>query len=249
MTQDKKRIWFIDEMRGLVIILMIIYHALYDLVFVFHKSEINFYSPQLNIMQIFIATTFITLSGVVSNYSKNNLKRGFQCLGFGMALTVVTYLFMPSQVVIFGVLHVLGCCMIIYHFINNPLKKIPTVLGTVLFLILFLFTYNITSGYLGFFGSKMIELPSSLYTNDLLFIFGFPTPQFRSSDYFSLIPWVFLFLCGSYIGNLFKQNKMPKFFYTCHVKPLAFLGQHSLIIYLFHQPVTYGILYLCFNIF
>lgn len=247
MLETQKRVWFLDELRGLVILLMIFYHTLYDIVFVFEKSTMNFYSPVLNLIQMFIATTFVTLSGIVSNYSKNNLKRGIQCLFFALILSLVTYFVMPSQIVIFGVLHLLGCCMLIYHFIQKPLKKIPVFVGAIIFLMLFAFTYNITSGFLGLFGIPMIHLSPTLYRYKLLSIMGFPSSEFHSSDYFPIIPWIFLYIFGTYVGIFFKSNRAPHFFYKPHIKPLAFLGRHSLLIYLLHQPVTYGILYLFFN--
>lgn len=249
MFKTDARVCFIDELRGLVIILMIFYHSLYDIVFVFYKSDIDFYSKSLNLTQLFIATTFVCLAGIVSNYSKNNLKRGIECLAFGFLLTLITHFIMPSQLIVFGVLHLLGTSMIIYHFLKKVLKKIPTFIGTIIFLLLFSFTYSMPYGYMGFFGNRMLVLPPDLYTVPFLFLFGFPSPSFRSSDYFPIFPWIFLFICGTFIGNLFREDRMPEFFYKPHIKPLAFLGRHSLIIYLIHQPVIYGSLYLAFNIF
>ena len=68
-----------------------------------------------------------------------------------------------------------------------------------------------------------------------------------SSDYFSLFPWFFLFLSGYFlyrivfekgIANQLKECKTGNTFFD-------FLGRHSLILYLLHQPFLYLLLKLC----
>jgi uncharacterized membrane protein len=101
---------------------------------------------------------------------------------------------------------------------------------------------------------KLVKLPRALYQmGDVGNFLGFTEPRFYSADYFSLIPWFFLFLAG-YFGYHWAMQKgaLEK---AAALKPLPklfgwvdFMGKHSLIIYMLHQPVIYGVLYLIFEL-
>ncbi len=140
---------------------------------------------------------------------------------------------------------------------------------------IFVVTYSVQRGFLGFFRKCIVPLPSWLYVNpvsSLTTFLGFMMPGFRSSDYFPLIPWFFLFLCGYFIGVLWKQKaagvkQSPGTMQSAGarqpvgvkqsaagatagkslpVRFLSFLGRHSLLIYMLHQPVIYGVVWLLF---
>ena len=59
----------------------------------------------------------------------------------------------------------------------------------------------------------------------------------------SILPWFFMFICGYYLGTYAKKNKFPQFFYNQHIRPLSVVGKYTLWIYIFHQPVIYGLFY------
>ena len=85
------------------------------------------------------------------------------------------------------------------------------------------------------------QLPDSLYANLLTAYLGFPGPGFYSTDYFSLIPWLFLFWAGFYLYKVVGRPRMePLRRSIC--PPLGWIGRHSLVIYMLHQPVLYGLL-------
>ena len=72
-------------------------------------------------------------------------------------------------------------------------------------------------------------------------------------DYMHLIPWMGVFLIGAAIGKVCytdKRSLFPKPSDTlCKIKaPIEFLGRHSLIVYLIHQPIGFVILYLFFHV-
>ena len=87
---------------------MIIYHAVWDLVYIFgcdwkwYKSDMAFYWQQS------ICWSFIFISGFCWKMSKRNLRRGLQVFGGGLVITFATLVFMPDSRVIFGVLTLIG---------------------------------------------------------------------------------------------------------------------------------------------
>ena len=237
-----RRIVLLDELRGLSVLLMVIYHGLYDLVFLFGLN-FPFFSWPMRYLQLYICSSFILISGICSRLSRNNVKRGLVVLAIALAMTVITRLFMPSQQILFGILHFLGIAMIIHGvFLNHPRKLLPNFWGALLHFALFAFTWGVSSGFVGFFGLIRLPLPSFLYQLPFLFPLGFPSAGFFSSDYFPLLPWIFLFFAGSYIGNTLRTDTLPLYFYRSHTAFLAFVGRHSLLIYVLHQPLLYGIM-------
>ncbi|MBP3485343.1 MAG: DUF1624 domain-containing protein, partial [Oscillospiraceae bacterium] len=101
-----------------------------------------------------------------------------------------------------------------------------------------LVTREVNSGYLGFEGARVLTLPRSLYRNYFTALLGFPQQGFYSTDYFSLLPWVFLFWTGYYLYRLRRQEP-PRL----SLPAVTALGRHSLLVYLLHQPVVYGVLW------
>ena len=113
---------------------------------------------------------------------------------------------------------------------------------------LFGITYGMNDGYVGFFGLELLELPSALYSNLVTTFFGFPDPWFWSSDYFSLFPWTFLYFTGYFVYRLWKAEQIPGA--NClnrKIPLLTWMGKHSLIIYMIHQPIIFGVLELVFS--
>lgn len=239
---DKKRIPFIDEIRGFAILMMVIFHTFYDLKYVFSIDIKWFNLESTKLWVLIFACIFIFVSGISSRFSRNNLKRGAICLFLGYGITVVTSLIEPDQTIVFGILSMLGCCMLIYGLLENWLEKIPAILGLILMPFLFIVTFTFSSGVIGFQNIFTYNLPEQIFNTAFLFPLGITSNGFSSADYYPIIPFIFMFLSGSYLGHFIKQNKMPKFFYNTHFKWLATIGKYTLWIYLLHQPVVYLIL-------
>lgn len=243
-----KRVPLLDEFRGLVILLMVFYHGAYDLVSIFGVDFPFFYSPFMNYLQVFTAGTFILVSGIACRFSRSNLKRGALAFGLGLAFTAVTALVMPSQLVMFGVLHLLGSCMMLFALLEPLLDRIRCpALGVALCVALQALLLHVPYGQLGY-PPFAVALPRALYDAKVLFWLGFPSATFYSSDYFPLIPWLFLFLAGSYLGVYFKNGSAPRFAYESHCKPLAAVGRRTIWIYLLHQPIIFGVLWVFFKL-
>jgi len=251
---------FIDNLRGFNLINMILFHGIWDLVYIF-GCDIKWFDSWIGVVwQIFIACTFVVIAGYCYGYSRNKLKHGLKVFIAGGIISLVTYIFMPENIIIFGVLTMLGSCMIIMVPTQKLLHKINAYIGFGVFLILFIMTYNISLGYIGIKSILSIDLPKRMYSNWISTFMGFPMDEFYSTDYFGIIPWFFLFVVGYYLKSIIDNLSLVKVINEAkekcedkgiHIKgrgPINWLGRHSLIVYMVHQPVVYGILALIFKI-
>ena len=168
------------------------------------------------------------------------MRRGAQVFGAGALVTAVTLLFMPEDRVIFGVLTFLGTAMLLTGVLEPLLKKIPPAAGLAVSAVLFALTYHLDERWLGF-GGLRLALPDAWYANYFTAFFGFLPFDFYSTDYFALLPWLFLFWAGYYLHKAVGRRRMePLRRSVCPA--LGWMGRHSLLLYLLHQPVIYGVL-------
>ncbi len=246
-SSSVRRVYLIDELRGLMVINMVIYHGIYNLVYMFgidmpwYRGPVGFYWQQI------VCGTFIVLAGMSCRFSSNNLKRGLLVFCCGLALSLITWIFMPQQLIAFGILHFMGSAMMIYSVCAPLLDRLTPAAGVGIFSVLFLLTRGIYYGRMGIPLLLEFSLPPELYSTPFLFMFGLPGPNFVSSDYFPLIPWLFLFLAGSFVGIWAKRRELPDHFYISHCPPLGAVGRKALIIYMLHQPILYGVMSLLFS--
>ena len=242
-----KRYTVIDCLRGLAVIAMIVYHTIWDLVYV-HGVEVgDFAQYNMNrfVFQRLIRWSFILLSGFCFRIGKRRLRRGLTVLGCGVIITLVTMVVMPEFAIHHGVLTFMGAAMVLTIPVDKLFRHIPGWLGIGLCLLLFFITQHIGNGILGI-GKWSILLPDGLYANYVTAFFGFPGLAFYSSDYVPLFPWLFGFWMGYFAYGCFEKWKLLRFLSCVRLKPLEWIGKNALIIYMLHQPVIYGVLYLIF---
>lgn len=245
----RERIHFIDILRGIAILFMIFNHVIFDLRFLFNYDWAReLYSDYAKFGYV-ASVNFILLAGVSSQLTRSNAARGAKLLVIAFFFTVVTLFITPEFPIYFGILHMLAVCMLIYSVIGKYLEKIPKWVGAVTSLIIFALLFNLPNGYLGFEGFFTVELPEFLYDSGSLYMYGFPSDNFAVSDYWPIFPWLFLYFVGTFLGGFVKENKLPKWTKKNICPPLAFLGRHSLIIYIVHQPIIYAIIYVLDIIF
>ncbi len=249
--QEKKRYYLLDVIRGITIISMILYHASWDIEYIFGQDLAVMGANSGYIWQQATCWSFILLSGFCWSMGKNPLKRGIVIFLWGAALTVATLIAMPQNRVLFGVLTFLGVASILMVALNPLLKRMPRVLGLCGSAFLFVILRNINSASLGFGDWRFFTLPSWLYQGDISAFFGFPGQGFHSTDYFSVFPWFFLFCVGYFFYHIatHRAEEFSKFWdiLSFDIKPLSFLGKHSLLIYILHQPIIFCVLYLWYN--
>lgn len=242
MARNSKRIHLLDEIRGAAIICMVFYHGFYSL------SNLFGWSVGSRLMEFFLpavpwfAGLFILISGIAAMLTRSNLKRGVKLFFVALAMNVVTYLlkYVGMNVPIrFGILNMLAICMILAAPLSKVIGKIPPIVTLFVSAVLFMATYHIGDGWIGL-GVFRLELPAVIMNQPYLFPLGIPGPDFFSADYYPLLPWMFAFFGGMGLGVWAKKGKFPAFMYNQHIRPLAFVGRHSLWVYVFHQPVLYA---------
>lgn len=250
----KTRYRVLDVLRGLAVFNMIAYHTLWDLVYIFGLDLPWYRSKGAYIWQQSICWFFILLSGFCYPFgsTKGKAKRGTVVFLAGALVTLCTKIAMPQECVVFGVLTLLGSCMLLLLPAQRLFEKAQPALGLVLCLALFFLTRNINDGCLGFESLRFLYIPSKMYKNLATAFLGFPSPSFESSDYFSLFPWVFLFAAGCFLNLAFKKRGGLDFLRLKRLEGrktgvLEWVGKNSLVIYLLHQPIIYAVCALVFR--
>ncbi len=216
MNVGKNRYIFLDQLRGVAIVLMVIFHFAYDLNFFrfvhieFIKDPLWYYFPRL-ITFLFLVCVGMSI-GVVHQKKirwKKVTKR-FLVLSFWAAVfSVTTFFIFPERWIYFGILH----CIALSSLVGVFFLKIPVISGLI----------GITALVLDIFfgiGLPWIDLPHP------------------AVDYIPFFPWFGAVLFGILLHRIefhtLKTDFLPR-------SPLAFLGKHSLLIYLLHQPILFGL--------
>lgn len=232
-----KRYHLLDGLRGITLISMILYHGMFDLVELYGVSVKWFWKTPGYVWQQSICWTFILLSGFCWRLGRAPLKRGIVISLGGIVITAVTFLFMPSERILFGILTFTGAAMLSLIPFAGLLQKIPAFAGVAGSGFLFFVTRNVNQGFLGFESVILGQIPESFYRGILMTALGFPEPGFFSGDYFSFVPWIFLYLCGYFLYGILMEREAVKHVLRHHAGCLEWIGRYSLPIYMLHQPV------------
>ncbi len=247
------RYHLIDAIRGLTIISMVLYHSCYDYFIIFNNDYSFIRNSGCYYWQQSICITFNLISGFVWFFGrKHALKNGLIINLFGLIITIISVIFIPSEAIYFGVLTFLGSAMIIMLPVNALIQKLcpdgisksQALIGVIINIALFAIFRHLPNGYCGTFRTRFFDFPSIMYKSKLLIPFGFPTDSFVSSDYFPLLPWLFMYLTGYFLAKLLPQNQKLANICTIKIPFLSYIGKKSLLIYLLHQPLCFGITWL-----
>lgn len=228
----KKRIWELDVLRGIFVILMVLVHLVYDLTVLYRLVEWG--TPRwVTSLQSWGGQVFVMISGICATLGRQPVRRGLVVFGCGMIVTVATvcmYLLGMANrgiIIYFGVLHCLGVCMLLW-----PLfRRLPW-------------------WALGVLGSIMVALglwiaPLPGIDSYWLMPLGLHWKNFYTSDYFPLLPNLGFFLLGAVLGRTVYKNKQSLLPQVNENNPILVFfrlcGKHSLFIYLVHQPILSGL--------
>lgn len=245
-----RRLWEVDVARGFALGLMLLYNWTFALRFM----DIWTITPPDNwfywwLFPRFIGFLFVFIVGVSLTLSVNRLRehhpdewwslalrkypgRGLRIFALGLAITAATYALYPERFVYFGVLHLIGFSIAL---------SVPVLTRRWWALGLGLVAIGVSPWVTD------IAVDSRLL-GALGFSAGAPT-----LDYFPVIPWTGVVLLGLWTGHTLYPGGTRRFqladlgtyrWGSVPLRGLKFVGQHTLVIYLAHQPALGAVLLL-----
>ena len=256
MEKAKNRIWELDFLRGLSILLMVFDHLMYDLknlpswfsnyyqvesgIFPFLQDFASLYWNswlRANFHFVFVAI-FLLVSGISFNFSRSNLKRGMKFLIVAVLISAIT---MPIEAItgleigiVFGIIHLFAFGTLLTYL----LRKIWDNDVFLLVIGLLIITGGVLIDWLRVPYYQTLTFPKLLEVIVGLKGYG--------ADYFGLMPYAGVIMVGSAIGKVLyptKQSLLPSLDKKWN-RPFVFAGQKSLIIFVSHQLILIALIYL-----
>lgn len=214
------RAGYLDALRGTAVIWMIIFHSCYDM----HMLGMVGWDFSHGFWFAFprvIAFTFLFCVGLSLNFihtpfiNWSNLRKRTLKLGISAAaVSLVSYFIFPQLWIYFGTLHCILFGSIFGALVVNHRKLALALLISILIL-------QYAVGYDIKWVSSMLEKPSM--------------------DFIPIYPWFWAVLLGILSGPYLSKFEQLRTFRTPPL--LKYLGTNSLMIYLIHQPLIYGTLW------
>lgn len=231
----RRRIALLDEIRGVCIYCMVFYHAFYLfgtlLQLDFCMRLFRFFEPA----EIVFASAFIFISGICTQFSRSIVRRGLLLLAVALTISAVTILLLPKMGYgayqdRFGILHLLSVSMLLYAAARKAFDRVPVLWGSAVCILLYV--------------AAFVFVPRVQVGVPWLFPLGFRTETFYSADYFPLLPHVFVFLLGTFAGQMLCTRDIPEKYCRVHTHLFSWCGRYSLWIYLLHVPILLIITYI-----
>lgn len=232
----KHRIEAIDVARGVALLAMASFHFTWDLEFFGYIEGATTAHGLPRLYARAIASTFLFLVGVSLFLAHGGgvrrrvfARRLAMVAGAAGLITLGTFLAMRDEFIFFGILHEIALASLLgLAFLRLP--ALVTLLAA------------------GFVIAAPHALRSAVFNQPGLWWVGLSTVNPRSNDYVPLFPWFGAVLLGIAMAKIAGHGKvlaaMARWTGPAPARPLAFLGRHSLVFYLLHQPVLLGLLWL-----
>ncbi len=220
----------VDAWRGSACLLMIFYHGCYDLTYLEIVTFDFYHHPIWLSLRILIVSLFVSIVGIslflatiYGIHIRTVVKRVVILLSCALLISLVSFIFFQKRFIFFGILHfitlasVLGLGFITYFRLNIILGIVILVIG--------------------------ITVQHPFFNQPIWQWIGLMTYKPATEDYVPFIPWFGIVLLGIALGHgLYRQGYLYNFPVSIWEKQLAKVGQHSLLIYMLHQPLLLGVL-------
>ncbi len=228
------RIAAIDHARGLALVAMIAYHFAFDLrMFGLTHSDFE-HDPFWLTARAAIVSSFLLLVGIGAVLARRDpradawqryLRRTLviaACAGLVTAMSLVMF---PASFIWFGILHAIA----VMSLVAWPLATRPR--------------FALVAGIAAIVAG--LTLSSPFFDTLPWSALGFMTHKPVTEDYVPLFPWVGVVLLGIAAGHALVRRDFAPVASLAHTpRVLGFLGRHSLITYMVHQPLLVGALWL-----
>jgi uncharacterized membrane protein len=235
------RIEAIDLARGLALVAMAIYHFAWDLEFFGYTQAGTTAVGGWKLFARAIASTFLALVGVSLYLAHRNgirwssfAKRLGMIAAAAAAVTAATIVATPGNFIFFGILHHIAVASLLgLAFMRFPWPAL-----------LLLAAISIAAPH--FARSEWLNAPFWWWS-------GLSAQFPRSSDYVPVFPWFGAVLTGMGAAKLAERTGLLERLRGRRsgswATPLRFAGRHSLAVYLVHQPVIIGCIWLFAQMF
>ena len=216
-----------------------VYHFCYDLYF-FGYLDTAFGKGYWIPFRYVIVVSFLSLVGVSLTLVHRNrirwpnmFKRSGQLLLASLFVSISSYFVASNKLTVFGILHfILVASWFALPFLKRPLLAL--IIGITVFVI-----------------GHLVKVP--WFEPVPLHWIGLVTEKRPALDYVPMFPWFGMVLIGVYLGHQIKPNSLISAVVSFDIKKsidktglsnvLEWAGKHSLVIYLVHQPIMFGLLY------
>ena len=235
-AERRGRIWAIDALRGFALIAMATYHFSWDLEYFGYLEPGTVGTGGFKIYARLIAGSFLFLAGislVLGHYPVFKARafaiRFAKIAVAAVVITIATWFAFPDSFIFFGILHSIAAASLI----GLLFLRLPAILTLAVAAAAF---------------AAPFYLRSTIFDMPALWWVGLSETLPRSNDYVPLLPWLAPFLAGIAAARVALSfgwfEKLRTDGSARWKAALTAAGRHSLIIYLLHQPLLFGLVYL-----
>jgi len=213
----------IDFYRGLAFINMVAFHFLFNLQnFRFIEFDI-FTNKYTMIWRGYITASYLLCMGISLVLVKRRYKQRSifsfslrQLIVASLLVSIATYVVFPNEWIYFGILHfVLFAKLFSRYFVDKPFSSL------LISIAVFVAFYFIGSWnpFMAYYGKGILPL--------------------ITLDMVNILPWLGVVFLGIFLGHYPFYKYLPMF----DIKPILWMGQHSLSLYLLHQAILFPIVF------
>jgi uncharacterized membrane protein len=240
LTHPTERLLGLDIARSAALLGMVCFHIVFDLQMFGHLPFGTTLHPVFYWHARLVAGSFLFLAGVSLWLAHGQgirwpafWRRWIKLAAAAGLVTVATYAALPEYFVYFGILHSIAASSLIGLLVLRLPATALAALGAAI----------MAASYI---------LPSPAFNAPLLRFIGLATEPAMTVDFEPLFPWVGPFLLGlasakwASARGLLHRLALPE---TPMLRRLAWPGQHSLVIYLVHQPILIALIWVASSLF